>query len=94
MPRSLTAADASSMSAARKRKVGGRPRKETPCKKCGEMCGSLTEARSHCFGQQITKTAQTPAQITETPTDLGRLREALDIFEDQTRETRYEPVDE
>ncbi len=30
----------------------------------------------------------------QTPTDLGKLREALDIYSDQTRETRYEPVDE
>jgi hypothetical protein len=46
--RKLTKSAARKMAAARKTCAGGRPRKETPCRKCGATCASETLSRVHC----------------------------------------------
>ena len=48
MARLLTRRSAQKMAAARKVRAGGRPRKPTPCRKCGTMCASETLSRVHC----------------------------------------------
>ena len=48
MARLLTPRTARRMAAARKVRAGGRPRKPTPCRKCGVLCASETHSRVHC----------------------------------------------
>jgi hypothetical protein len=48
MSRKLTARTARKMAAARKHCRGGRPRKPTPCPKCGVPCDSARRALAHC----------------------------------------------
>ena len=48
MPRKLTTRAARKMAAARKVYRGGRPRKPTPCPKCGSPCESARRAQAHC----------------------------------------------
>lgn len=48
MPRKLTTREARKMAAARTNRRGGRPRIETPCRKCGALCPSARAAQAHC----------------------------------------------
>jgi len=46
--RKLTTRAARKMAGARKHFRGGRPRKPTPCPKCGAACPSARAALGHC----------------------------------------------
>jgi hypothetical protein len=48
MARNLSPSQAREMAAARKTNAGGRPRKPTPCPKCGKRCKSARQAQGHC----------------------------------------------
>ena len=44
----LTSRQARKLAALRKTRGGGRPRKITPCPKCGAECQSARQAQAHC----------------------------------------------
>ena len=48
MSRVLTTREARKLSGARKTYAGGRPKKPTPCHKCGVECPGARIAQVHC----------------------------------------------